>query len=180
MEVMGVSSPSYSWEFRNNTGISPVVDTVSGVVARTENGASSTSEGMVFDGVDDYLELSPWEFGGEYMTVEAYVKFGTFKKWSRIFDFGDGESDDNVYLSNNNRNNWTRESLLDIDIKNIENLEKITNIFFSGKRKMINKKIKNIFNKEKLDLIKDLNLKSRPSNLKPEKYYEITELFEKI
>ncbi len=69
---------------------------------------------------------------------------------------------------------------ISIDIKKIENLEKITNIFFSGKRKMINKKIKKIFNKEKLDLIKDLNLKSRPSNLKPEKYYEITELFEKL
>ena len=69
---------------------------------------------------------------------------------------------------------------ISIEIKNIENLEKITNIFFSSKRKMINKKIKKIFNKKKLDLIKDLNLKSRPSNLKPEKYYEITELFEKI
>ena len=69
---------------------------------------------------------------------------------------------------------------ISIEIKNIENLEKITNIFFSSKRKMINKKIKKIFNKKNLDLIKDLNLKSRPSNLKPEKYYEITELFEKI
>ena len=67
-----------------------------------------------------------------------------------------------------------------INIKSIENLEKITNIFFSNKRKMINKNIKKIFNKNKLNLIKDLDLKSRPSNLKPEKYYEITELFEKM
>tara|TARA_Y100000992_G_scaffold292153_1_gene249363 strand:+ start:591 stop:1376 length:786 start_codon:yes stop_codon:yes gene_type:complete len=66
------------------------------------------------------------------------------------------------------------------DIKNIENLEKITNILFSNKRKMINKNIKKIFNKDKLDLIKGINLNSRPSDLKPEKYYEITELFEKM
>ena len=66
------------------------------------------------------------------------------------------------------------------NIKNIENLEKITSILFSNRRKMINKNIKKIFNKEDLNLIKDLNLNSRPSDLKPEKYYEITELFEKI
>ena len=65
-------------------------------------------------------------------------------------------------------------------IKNIENLEKITNMLFSNKRKMINKTMKKIFNKDKLNSIKDLNLKSRPSDLKPEKYYEITELFERI
>ena len=31
------------------------------------------------------------------------------------------------------------------EIKNISNLEKITNVFFSNKRKMINKSIKKIF-----------------------------------
>ena len=45
---------------------------------------------------------------------------------------------------------------------------------------MINKNIKKIFSKNKLNLIKDLNLKLRPSDLSPEKYYEITELFEKM
>ena len=65
-------------------------------------------------------------------------------------------------------------------IKNIENLEKITNMLFSNKRKMINKTMKKIFNKDKLNLIKDLNLKSRPSDLKPEKYYEITKIFENL
>ena len=64
-------------------------------------------------------------------------------------------------------------------IKNIENLEKITNILFSNKRKMINKSIKKIFNKEEPSLIKNLNLKLRPSNLNPEKIYEIVKIFEK-
>jgi len=65
------------------------------------------------------------------------------------------------------------------NIKDLENLEKVTNIFFSNKRKMINKTVKKLFDKKKLILNKDIDLKSRPSDLKPEKYYEITELFEK-
>ncbi len=65
-------------------------------------------------------------------------------------------------------------------IRNIENLEKITKILFSSKRKMINKSLNKILTKDKINSIKDLNLKLRPSNLTPEKYYEITELFEKI
>ena len=65
-------------------------------------------------------------------------------------------------------------------IKDIQNLEKITNILFSNKRKMINKAINKIFNKKKLKSIKNLNLLCRPSELRPEKYYEITEFFEEI
>mgnify|MGYP001391837579 CR=1 FL=1 len=65
-------------------------------------------------------------------------------------------------------------------IKNLENLEKITSILFSGKRKMINKNMRKIFNKKQLKTIKNLDFEARPSNLKPEKYYEITEFFEKI
>lgn len=65
-------------------------------------------------------------------------------------------------------------------IKDMNNLEKITNILFSNKRKMINKNIKKIFNEEQISSIKSLDFTSRPSNIKPEKYYEITEFFEKI
>ena len=64
-------------------------------------------------------------------------------------------------------------------IKNIENLEKVTNIMFSNKRKMINKNIKKILSKKYIEKIENLDLKSRPSDLAPDKYYEITELFEK-
>ena len=41
-------------------------------------------------------------------------------------------------------------------VKNIKNLEHITRILFSNKRKMINKNIKKIFGKNNLNLIKDL------------------------
>ena len=65
-----------------------------------------------------------------------------------------------------------------IKIKNIDNLEKITNLFFSNKRKMIKKNLQKILNHKKINLIDNLNLKLRPENLNPETYYKITNLYE--
>ncbi len=67
---------------------------------------------------------------------------------------------------------------MNFHIKNIDNLEKVTNIMFSNKRKMINKSLKKILNQNQINLIKDLDLNSRPADLNFEKYYKITELFE--
>ena len=64
-------------------------------------------------------------------------------------------------------------------IKKIKNLEKITNIFFSNKRKMINKNIKKILSYKQIIKIKKINLNSRPSELSPNIYYKITELSER-
>ena len=61
----------------------------------------------------------------------------------------------------------------------IKNLEKITNIFFSNKRKMINKNIKKILSYDQISKIKKINLNSRPSELSPNMYYKITELSER-
>ena len=65
-----------------------------------------------------------------------------------------------------------------INIKNINNLEKITNIFFSNKRKMINKNIKKILNRNQISRLLDLDLSLRPAEIRPEMYYKITELYE--
>ena len=64
-------------------------------------------------------------------------------------------------------------------IKNLNNLEKVTNILFSNKRKMINKNIKKLLHIDDLNQIDRLNLNLRPSDLKPDYYYKITELYEK-
>jgi len=66
-------------------------------------------------------------------------------------------------------------------IKNPKNLEKITRIFFSNRRKMIKKPYNQIFNGdlrilEKLKI--DLNL--RPQNLNFNTYYKLTEEYEKL
>ena len=65
------------------------------------------------------------------------------------------------------------------NIKDILNLEEITKIFFSNRRKMINKSIKKILSQDQLKKILPLNLDSRPSEITPEIYYKITELYEK-
>ncbi len=71
------------------------------------------------------------------------------------------------------------KSIEKFNIKNLNNLEKITNIFFSNKRKMINKNLKKILNENQLKNFKDLNLELRPSDMKPNFYYKVVELLEK-
>ena len=69
-----------------------------------------------------------------------------------------------------------KKQKIDIDINN---LEKITQIFFSNRRKMINKNILKLLNKKKIDKILKLNIKLRPSDIQPEIYYKITKLYER-
>ncbi len=64
-------------------------------------------------------------------------------------------------------------------INNLENLEKITNMLFSKKRKMINKSLKKILTDSQIKKIPNLKISSRPSEISPETYYKITELTEK-
>ena len=63
-------------------------------------------------------------------------------------------------------------------IKNLSNLEKVTNILFSNKRKMINKNLKKILNDKNLKKISGLNQNLRPDNISPNIFYKITEVFE--
>ena len=63
-------------------------------------------------------------------------------------------------------------------IKNIKNLEKVTNVLFSLKEKMINKNIRKILKDNQIKNIKNFNINSRPTEIKPEIYYKITEMVE--
>ena len=66
-------------------------------------------------------------------------------------------------------------------IKNPENLEKITRIFFNQRRKMIKNPLKQIFkNPEKLAVNFKLNLNLRPQNLSPLTYFNITREYERL
>jgi len=65
-------------------------------------------------------------------------------------------------------------------IKNINNLEKITQNFFSKRRKMINKTFFKLFGKSVIHSKKlKINLSHRPSEIRKEYYYKITEYYEK-
>ena len=64
-------------------------------------------------------------------------------------------------------------------IKDLSNLEKVTNILFSSRRKMINKKIRQILSVQKLKRLPSLDLNLRPEKIEPEMFYKITELYER-
>ena len=67
------------------------------------------------------------------------------------------------------------------NIKNPKNLENITRIFFSTRRKMINKNFVKLFGKNKT-IAKDLNLNLnlRPQDLSCEMFYKITMKYENL
>ena len=66
-------------------------------------------------------------------------------------------------------------------LKNPKNLEKVTQVLFSNRRKMINKNLKKLF-KGKLFLLNELNiyLKKRPEELSNETFYKIAEKYEAL
>jgi len=66
-------------------------------------------------------------------------------------------------------------------LKNANNLEKITRIFFNHRRKMIKKPFNQIFpgNTEILNKL-NINLNLRPQNLDFETYYKLTDEYEKL
>jgi len=67
------------------------------------------------------------------------------------------------------------------NLENPKNLEKITQILFSNRRKMINKNLRKIF-KENLFLLKKINidLNKRPEELSNEIFYKIAIEYEKL
>ena len=68
-----------------------------------------------------------------------------------------------------------------LNLRNPKNLEKITQVLFSNRRKMINKNMKKLF-KEKLFLLNNLNidLNKRPGELSNEIFYKIAIEYEKL
>ena len=100
-----VPTANHEFNFRGCIDSSPTADTGvdgSGITAMAMNGATCSSEGMLFDGADDYVQATPWQFGGEPLTVEALVRFSALTENARIFDFNNGNVEDNyeVFLSN--------------------------------------------------------------------------------
>ena len=67
------------------------------------------------------------------------------------------------------------------DLKNPKNLEKVTRVLFSNRRKMINKNFNKLFEKKK-SIIKNLNidLNKRPEELSNEMFYKIAVQYEKL
>jgi len=92
------TSPSHSWDFRGCVDGVATADAIGGtLMAVGFDGAACSESGMVFDGVNDYVNIDDWTWGGA-TSVEAYVKYDSFMAYSRVFDFGSGEYADNFVL----------------------------------------------------------------------------------
>ena len=67
------------------------------------------------------------------------------------------------------------------DIKNVNNLEMLTRIFFSQRRKMLKKPFNQIFkNPKEISKKFDINLNLRPQNLEPEMYFKLVKEYEDL
>ena len=59
--------PDHEFDFRGCSDSSATADTGvdgDGIDGTAMNGATCSEEGMVFDGSDDYVKVTPWRFGG--------------------------------------------------------------------------------------------------------------------
>jgi 16S rRNA (adenine1518-N6/adenine1519-N6)-dimethyltransferase len=66
-------------------------------------------------------------------------------------------------------------------LKNSKNLEKITRIFFSQRRKMLKKPFNQVFaNANEVAKKFDIDLNLRPQNLKPETYFKLVKEYEDL
>jgi hypothetical protein len=56
---------------------------------------------LALDGLDDYVELPYMDPDyADGFTVEAWVRYRSFPRWSRIIDFGNGADADNIVFAN--------------------------------------------------------------------------------
>jgi len=91
---------THVWDFRGCTTGSPVTDSIGGdLVATPMNGPVCGADGLRLDGNNEYADIDDWEWGGT-TSIEVYVKYDSFNEYSRVFDFGNGENNDNVVLCN--------------------------------------------------------------------------------
>jgi cytoskeletal protein CcmA (bactofilin family) len=96
-------SPTYAWEFRNATGAATVYDMVGGVAATPQSGATSTSAGMTFNGSSDYVDITPFQMGGNNFSIELYVEMLDHTEFaSQIFSAinGTGGETDRIMICN--------------------------------------------------------------------------------
>ena len=62
---------------------------------------------LAFDGANDYVQLPSNTFGGAF-TISAWVRFDSFRTWSRVVDLGNGQASDNILIANKGDTNDLR------------------------------------------------------------------------
>ena len=69
------------------------------LVAAPMNGPTCSSDVIVLDWSDDYVDIDDWNWG-RTTSFEVHIKYDNFNDYCSIFDFGDGGGSDNVILGN--------------------------------------------------------------------------------
>tara|TARA_B100001059_G_scaffold211591_1_gene226057 strand:+ start:137 stop:1144 length:1008 start_codon:yes stop_codon:yes gene_type:complete len=126
-----VTTPSYEFEFRNNSGTSVVKDTISGTIGATPNdSASSDTIGMQLNGGSSFVNVDPFEMGGGDMTFEAYVKYNDITSSGAVLNFGSGLNTNNIMIQRYGVSNYITFGVKQTDIStntmNVDGLTKDT------------------------------------------------------
>ena len=66
-----------------------------------------TGNAYAFDGVNDYIDIGDFEWGGP-ISISVWTKQDAFNKQSRIIDFGNGEFANNIIFSNSQNSSSAR------------------------------------------------------------------------
>ena len=69
--------PDHEFIFYGATTLDGLADTYDSSITVTNYGATLRANGAVFDGIDDYLDLTPWEIGPIF-SFEVYFKWDSF------------------------------------------------------------------------------------------------------
>jgi hypothetical protein len=93
-----VAAPTHEWDFRGCTTGATVTDTYSTLLATpSATGTTCSSYGMAFSGSSSFVTLQSWNWGGS-TSFEVFAKYSSFNSYASLFDFGNGQTDNNVVL----------------------------------------------------------------------------------
>jgi hypothetical protein len=96
----------------NGAVISDIVGNTNGTLQGTANWQTATDfpggsrSVLQFDGTSNYIQLPAMNFDySQGFTVESWVYYEEFNKFSRIIDFGNGQGQDNIVFANEDTTN---------------------------------------------------------------------------
>ncbi len=73
--------------------------TINGGVTAAADRFGAAGAALAFNGTNGYIDVPDGAyFNGSDFTVSAWVRMGAYNNWSRLFDFGNGSSNNNVLV----------------------------------------------------------------------------------
>ncbi len=85
----------------NDFSVSGLHGTITGAVPTTDR-FNQAGMALNLDGTDDFVQAPPAVYFGGDFTVAAWVNINAVKTWSRLFDFGNGQTNNNVLAAMSN------------------------------------------------------------------------------